>query len=202
MNLKDSQTLKNLMRGFAGESQARNRYLFAATQAEQENLQVIQHIFQYTAEQERAHARLYYDYLKPFSPSHIAVDGAYPVDLYDTTLEQLRAAYNNESHEFEEEYSGFAKIAADEGFPDIAYIFKSVATIEKTHADRFKILGDLLEAGKLFKADQEVEWICLNCGHPHKAVGAPTKCPVCKHPQGFFVRSELSPYSIKNMLNN
>ncbi len=194
VDLENTQTKQNLMRAFAGESQARNRYLFAAKQAETEQLQVLQHLFQYTANQEFAHAKVYYDFLKPFSPGNINIEAGYPVDIYDTTLELIRAAERNEFNEYEHSYSTFSRIAASEGFPHIAYVFKSISEIERVHGERFKLFGDWLGSNQLFKADQEIEWLCLHCGHVHKAVGAPTQCPVCNHPQGFFVRLDYSPF--------
>lgn len=192
--LKDSKTKDNLMRSFAGESQARNRYLFSASKAQKDNLYVISQVFNYTADQERAHAKVFYNFLKELSGKSIEVDGKYPIDLYDTTLELLRAAQHNEYEEYEHEYATFGKIAREEGFITIANTFEMIAKIEKTHGDRFGRFADMLEQDKLFKSDTEVEWICLNCGHIHKGLSAPLLCPACKHNQGFFMLKTLSPY--------
>lgn len=194
MNFIESQTKDNLIRSFAGESQARNRYLFAAGQTKKENLHVIQAIFEYTADQERAHAKVFYNHLKPLAGENICVDGCYPVDIYDDMVKLLRAAQHNEYEEHDHEYAKFAKIAKEEGFQSIAYSFSGIAEIEKTHGDRFGNFADLIEQDKLFKDDQEVEWLCLNCGHIHKGKNAPGACPICQHPQGFFIRLELSPF--------
>lgn len=194
MNFQESKTKENLMRAFAGESQARNRYLFAAGQAKNNKLHVIQSIFEYTADQERAHAKVFYNHLKPFAGENICVDGCYPVDISDNIVDLMRAAQHNEYQEHEHEYATFAKIAEEEGFPAIAYSFSGIAAIEKTHGDRFGQFADLIEQNKLFNDDQEIEWLCLNCGHIHKGKSAPQACPVCQHPQGFFIRLELSPF--------
>lgn len=194
MDFSQSQTKDNLIRSFAGESQARNRYIFAAGQANKEKLHVIKALFEYTADQERAHAKVFYNHLKPLAGNNICVDGCYPVDLYDNVLQLMRAAQHNEYQEYEHEYATFARIAKEEGFPAIAYSFTSIAAIEKTHGDRFGMFADLLEQDKLFQSDKEEAWLCLNCGHIHKGVDAPQACSVCQHPQGYFIRLELSPF--------
>lgn len=179
MDLKNSQTKDNLMRAFAGESQARNRYLFAASQAKKEKLHVIQAVFEYTADQERAHAKVYYDHLKELAGSNISVDGSYPVDIYDNMVQLLRAAQHNEYEEHDDVYAKFGEIAE----------------IEKTHGDRFGKFADYMEEGKLFLNDEKTEWLCLNCGHIHNSAEAPKSCPVCNHPQGFFIRLGMSPFN-------
>ena len=126
MDFKNSQTKDNLMRAFAGESQARNRYLFAASQAKKEKLHVIQAVFEYTADQERAHAKVYYDYLKELAGSNISVDGSYPVDIYDNMVQLLRAAQHNEYEEHDDVYAKFGEIAEKEGFKAVAYSFREV----------------------------------------------------------------------------
>lgn len=196
VSFEKSQTRENLMRAFAGESQARNRYTFAAGLAKKENLQVLQGIFFFTAGQEEQHAKLYYDLLKQISGQTVQVDGTYPVDLFPDVLAHLRAAAHNEYQEFEHDYTDFAKVAKEEGFPEISHIFSSVARIEKTHGDRFGAFADLLEQGKLFVSDVECRWMCLNCGHVVEGTMAPAVCPVCRHPQGYFIRWEMSPYAV------
>lgn len=198
MNLKDSQTKINLLRSFAGESQARNRYTIAAEIAEQKKLPVIEAVFKFTAGQELEHAKIFYNFLKEIAGEKITIDGTYPVDVYDDVLKLLRTAHNNEMEEFEPVYPDFAAIANSEGFTQIGAKFKSIAEIEKTHAQRFKIFGDLMEQGKLFVSDVEEEWVCLNCGHVAKSTEAPKVCPVCSHPQGYFIRVSLSPYTMAN----
>ena len=191
---KDSKTKDNLMRAFAGESQARNRYTFAASAAKAAKLQVIQAVFEFTANQEKEHAELYYKFLKELQGENIAVDGKYPVDLSDDVLTLLRSAQHNEYQEFEHEYKTFGDIALEEGFSKIGNTFHMVAEIEKTHGDRFGCFADLLEQNKLFVSDVEVKWMCLNCGHIYSGKNAPTICPVCEHDQGYFIRLELAPY--------
>lgn len=197
MNLSESKTKINLLRAFAGESQARNRYEFAAQQACEENLPVIEFIFKFTAKQEQAHAKVFYDFLKDMAGENIAIDGSYPIDIYDTTLKLLRAAQHNEFEEFEPVYPDFAKIAAQEGFTQISAKFNNIAKIEKAHGERFGMFADLLEQGKLFVSDVEEEWLCLNCGYVHKSSEAPKVCPVCNHKQGYFIRLSLAPYTTK-----
>lgn len=197
MNLSESQTKVNLLRAFAGESQARNRYTFAAEQAKQENLPVVEMVFKFTANQELAHAKVFYDFLKEMTGKNITIDGSYPVDIYGTTLELLRSSQHNEFEEFEPVYPDFGKIAAQEGFQQIGEKFNRIAKIEKTHGERFGMFADWLEQGKLFVSDVEEEWMCLNCGYIHKSSEAPKSCPVCNHPQGYFIRLALAPFTSK-----
>ena len=197
MNLSENQTKVNLLRAFAGESQARNRYTFAAEQAKQENLPVVEMVFKFTANQELAHAKIFYDFLKEMTGKNITIDGSYPVDIYGTTLELLRSSQHNEFEEFEPVYPDFGKIAAQEGFQQIGTKFNQIAKIEKTHGERFGMFADWLEQGKLFVSDVEEEWMCLNCGYVHKSSEAPKACPVCNHPQGYFIRLALAPFTSK-----
>lgn len=196
MELQQSTTKINLMRAFAGESQARNRYIFAALQAHKAQLHVVKALFEYTADQELAHAKVFMDHLKDFAGENITIDGAYPVDPTASMIEILRASAHNEQEEHSNVYPEFARIATEEEFPKVAASFTQIATIENIHGSRFLKFADWMEQGKLFKEDQEVEWMCLNCGHIHKGFTAPAKCPVCDHPQGYFVRYEMSPYCI------
>ncbi len=192
-----SETKKNLMRAFAGESQARNRYTFAAGVAKKNDLHVIEAVFTFTANQELAHAKVFYDQLAQFPGENISIDGSYPIDLYPTLLEHLRAAQHNEYQEFEHDYTGFAHVAKEEGFPQISHIFSQIARIEQTHGDRFGQFADLLEAGKLFVSDVECKWMCLNCGYISEGTRPPEICPICQHAQGFFVRLEMAPYQMR-----
>ena len=187
MNLKGSRTYENLMRAFAGESQARNRYNIASAAAKKEGFHVVGAVFDYTADQERAHAKVFYQKLKDFSGDNIQISGAYPVDLYDDTVKALRAAQHNELEEWDEVYKSFGKIAREEGFPEIAHIFEGIAKIEKVHADRFGRLADQIENGTIFRKEGEIAWICTVCGNIHVGKGAPDVCNVCQHPQGFFM---------------
>ncbi len=191
---EQSETRLNLLRAFAGESQARNRYTFAAGLAKKKNLQVIEGIFTFTANQERAHAKVFYNLLQSVSGENLRIDGTYPVELYPELLQHLRSAQHNEYQEWDHDYKGFAKAAKEEGFEEISHIFSMISEIEKTHGDRFGRFADLLEQGKLFVSDVEVKWMCLNCGQIIDATMAPAVCPVCKHPQGYFIRWELAPF--------
>jgi len=187
MDFKESRTYVNLMRAFAGESQARNRYNISASYARKEGLQIIEAIFNYTADQERAHAKVFYELLKEAAGETIAIDGTYPVDLYDSTLELLRAAQHNENEEWEDVYRNFGLTAKEEGYNRIAMTFENIAKIERVHAERFGRFADALENGTLFKKDEEIAWLCTNCGHIHIGREAPEVCAVCKHPRGFFI---------------
>ena len=194
--LNDSETKVNLMRAFAGESQARNRYTFGAEQAKQQNLVVLEKIFLYTADQERAHAKVYYDHLKELTGGAIFIDAGYPVDIYDTVLQTVRACQKGEYEEHGDIYPSFAQTAREEGFMDVAASFEMIAQIEKVHGDRYGFFGDKLESNTLFSSDKEEQWLCLNCGHVHTSKDAPKQCPVCQHPQGYFVLYAKSPFDI------
>lgn len=191
---KNSQTKDNLMRAFAGESQARNRYTFAASQAKKEHHHVIEAIFKYTANQEKEHAEIFYNYLKDLAGENIHVDGGYPVDIHDNVLQLLKSAAHNEYEEYDPVYKNFGDIAKAEGFNHIATTFHMIAGIEKTHGDRFKRFAELLEDKKLYVSDVETGWICLNCGYVHWGKEVPKECPVCHHDRGYFIRLELAPY--------
>lgn len=193
--LKTSETAKNLMRAFAGESQARNRYTFAASAAKKEGFPVIQAVFQFTANQEKEHAELFYKFLQEMTGDTIHIDGGYPVDTYDRTLDLLKAARQNEFEEYENVYKQFGDIALDEGFDRVGQVFHMVADIEKTHGDRFDLFAGLLERGQLFASEVETGWVCLNCGYVYHGTFAPKYCPVCEHEQGWFIRMELTPYA-------
>ena len=194
MDLEKSKTRENLMRAFAGESQARNRYTFAAEQAREQKLEVVARVFEFTADQELAHAKVFYDALQPSVSRNLTVDGNYPIDLYPDLLGHLRAANHNELQEWEHDYAGFAKIAAEEGFDLISKTFEMIAGIEKTHADRFERLAALMERDQLFSSPQEETWMCLNCGQIVHSTTAPAQCPVCRHGQDFFIRLPMAPF--------
>lgn len=187
MELKDSKTKENLLKSFAGESQARNRYNIAAAQAKKEGLYVIQSVFDYTANQEKEHAEVFYNQLKAFSGENIHIDGTYPIDNYNSTLQLLKSANHNELEEYDVVYKSFADVANEEGFTVISKVFSNIAAIEKIHADRFNSYVKDLEEGTLFKKDQEVQWFCTNCGFIYEGKEAPKNCPVCDHPQGYFM---------------
>lgn len=195
MDFKKSETKENLMRAFAGESQARNRYTFAAEQAKEQKLHVIEAVLQFTAAQEQEHAEVFYNHLKELAGENIHIDGSYPVDIYETVLEVLRAAQHNEYEEYDDVYRTFGDKAMEEGFPKAAASFHQIAKIEKVHGDRFGALADLLEQGKLFVSDVECKWMCLNCGFVYEGKQVPEQCPVCQHDKGYFIRFSLAPYT-------
>ena len=197
VNFKTSETKLNLMRAFAGESQARNRYTFAAQQAKEQKLHVVEAVFTFTADQEKEHAQVVYNHLKEMAGETIQIDGGYPVDISQSVLELLRFAQHNEYEEHDPVYQAFGDKAMEEGFPKIAASFHQIAKIEKVHGDRFGRLADLIEQNKLFISDVECAWMCLNCGHIFTGKEAPQKCPVCEHDRGFFIRLELAPYTDK-----
>ena len=170
MELKGSQTEKNLQTAFAGESQARNKYTYFASVAKKEGYTQIQQIFLETAENEKEHAKIWFKYL----------------DGIGTTVENLEAAAAGENYEWTDMYAEFAKVAQEEGFAEIAARFKMVGAIEKEHEKRYLALLKDLEDGKVFKKDGVVIWKCRNCGHIHVGTEAPQVCPVCAHPQAYF----------------
>ena len=194
MDWKNSETKDNLLRAFAGESQARNRYTFAAAAAKKENLEVIEMLFEYTAGQEKEHGEIFYDHLKEAGCDNIVITAGYPVDCTDDVQKLLKLAADHENDEYGDIYPAFAEKAQEEGFAAVAAAFRQIAKIEKVHADRFKRFAQLMEQGKLFVSDVETEWMCLNCGHVQRGTKAPEQCPVCTHSQGYFIRVELSPY--------
>ena len=178
------------MRAFAGESQARNRYTFAAGQAKQQKLHVLEAVFTFTANQEKEHAEIFYNHLSELAGETIHVDGGYPVDITNSITELLRMAQHNEYEEAQVVYPAFASVAREEGFQSVATTFEMIAAIEKTHGDRFGQLARRAQENMLFRSDKETAWMCLNCGHVHYGTQVPPICPVCKHAQGYFVRMD------------
>lgn len=195
VDFKNSETKDNLMRAFAGESQARNRYTFAAAQAGKQNQQVIERVFLYTAGQEKEHAEIFYKHLKEMTGETIHIDGGYPVDISEDLCKLLRMAQHNEYEEHDDVYKRFGEKAKEEGFEKIAASFHMIAEIEKFHGDRFGKFADYLEQNRLYISDVKTGWICLNCGYIYEGEKAPMTCPVCDHDQGYFIRLELSPFA-------
>ncbi|MCI8371425.1 MAG: rubrerythrin family protein [Lachnospiraceae bacterium] len=195
VDFKNSVTKENLMRAFAGESQARNRYTIAAAQARKEKQQVIEQVFLYTADQEKEHAEIFYKHLKELAGENIQIDGQYPVDISDSLSELLRMAQHNEYEEHDDVYKNFGDKAKEEGFDKVAAAFHMIAKIEKYHGDRFGKFAELLEQNKLYVSDVKTGWICLNCGYIFEGEAVPEKCPVCDHDKGYFIRIELSPFA-------
>lgn len=194
MEFKDSETRVNLMRAFAGESQARNRYTFAASTAKKNGMYVIETLFTYTADQEKEHAKIFYNHLKELNGETIFIDGGYPVDCYDDVEKLLCTAQHNEYEENNPIYPSFAEIAKKEGFSKVAASFQMIAEIEKVHGDRFGKYADMLKKNQLFVSDVSTGWICLNCGYVYEGEITPSMCPVCQHDQGYFIRIECSPF--------
>lgn len=195
VEFKNSETRANLMRAFAGESQARNRYTFAAEKAMKQKLHVIECIFRFTADQEKEHAAIFMNHLKELDGETVKVDGTYPVETTESVLQLLKNAQHNEMEEFDPIYKTFGEIAEKEGFPAVAASFRNIAKIEKSHSERFQKFADWMEQNQLFVSDMECGWLCLNCGHVHTGKSAPQMCPVCQHEQGYFVRITLAPYT-------
>lgn len=193
-NFTQSMTCQNLMRAFAGESQARNRYTFAASAAMKQHNYLVAQTFLYTANQEKEHAELFWQLLEDASGGTVRVEGGYPVQTTEDIAVLLKDSVHNETEEAEDAYPAFAKVAEEEGFARAAEIFRRIAEVERTHAERFSRFEEMLNAGKLFKADSETGWICLNCGHIHYGAEVPGKCPVCGHERGWFIREDLTPF--------
>lgn len=198
MELKDSKTKENLMKAFAGESQARNRYTFAAELALQNHMYVIKKVFDLTAEQEKQHAEVFYGYLKELEGEEISIgESNYPVNTAKDIQTQLQYALENETREGKEIYRLFGDQAMEEGFEQIAGKFYMIADIEKTHANRFKEFASLLKEGKLFASDVKTGWMCLNCGFVVESTNAPQNCPACDANQGYFVRMSMAPMTLQ-----
>lgn len=184
--LAGTETSENLARAFAGESQARNRYTFYAEYAKKEGHPVIETEFKKIAENERAHAKVFYDLIvNDMGTCNVNVDAGYPFELADT-LSNLKAAANGEHEEHSKVYPAFADIAKKEGFPQAETAFRMIANIEKEHEQKFKQMATEMEQGTLYQKKQPTQWVCTNCGHIHQSTDAPGICPVCKYPQGWF----------------
>ena len=193
-NFSESKTKENLMRAFAGESQARNRYTIGAERAREEGMRTISDIFLYTADQERAHAGRFYDLLKELSGETIHIDGAYPIDQQDSIAGLLRAAQHNEHEEYADVYQSFGDTAKEEGFLEIASAFYQIAEIEHIHEERFGKLAQMLEENTYYASESVSVWMCTNCGYVHEGIQAPKVCPVCRHDQGYFIPYSLACY--------
>jgi len=182
-SLKGTQTEKNLLTAFAGESQARNRYTYFASKAKKEGYVQISDIFTETANQEKEHAKRFFKFLEG---GEVEIAAAFPAGVIGTTLENLKASAAGEHYEHTEMYPGFAKVAREEGFNAIAEVFEAISVAEKQHEKRYDDLAANIEAGKVFKKDDTVAWRCRNCGYLHEGEEAPELCPACVHPQAHF----------------
>lgn len=192
-----SQTRVNLMRAFAGESQARNRYTFGAQQANKQQLFVIEKLFEFTANQEKEHAEVFYNHLKPSAGETVTIDnGGYPVDIADDIKKLLRMAEHNEYEESRDVYPAFAQTAKNEGFYEVYSSFSNIATVEEGHGKRLGEFAKHLENGTLFSSDKVENWYCLNCGFIFEGTTAPLSCPSCQKPQGYFIRLEMTPWGL------
>lgn len=188
-NLKGTKSCENLLKAFAGESQARNRYTFYASVANKEGYRQIEAIFLETADNEKEHAKVFYKHLlkglKGALPTAVEINAAYPV-AQGKTLDNLKAAAAGEKEEWTVLYKGFSEVADEEGFPEVAESFRNISLVEEKHEARYLKLAANIEDGKVFKKDETVSWKCGNCGYIHEGDNAPDECPACKHSQAHF----------------
>ena len=181
--LEGTRTEKNLLTAFAGESQARNRYSYYASQARKEGFEQIANVFAETADQEKEHAKRFFSLLEG---GKVMIEGAFPAGVVGSTAENLKAAADGENHEWGSMYPDFAGIAQDEGFGPIAKTFEAIAVAEKQHERRYRGLLANVESGMVFRKPGTVVWRCRNCGYIHEGIEAPRMCPACLHPQAHF----------------
>lgn len=185
-NLKGTKTAENLLKAFAGESQARNRYTYYATKAHDEGYQQIANVFLETADNEKEHAKRFFDFLcKDYHGEALLINADYPIGL-DSTLDNLGYAAAGEHEEWSNLYPGFADIAEEEGFKDIAQAFRKISEVEMNHEARYKELYETLKSGQVFHKKDEVKWKCINCGYIHTGTDAPQICPTCLYKQAYF----------------
>lgn len=182
-SIAGTKTEQNLLKAFAGESQARNRYEFFSKQAKADGFVQIANVFAYTAEQERSHAKSFFKFLEG---RDLEITAQYAAGKLGTTEENLRAASEGENEEWTKLYPEFAATAKEEGFPKIAAIFKLIAKVEAEHEKRFRALLKNVEEGTVFKKEESVEWECIHCGYVHHGEEAPEMCPACSHPKAYF----------------
>jgi rubrerythrin len=182
-SLKGTQTEKNLLAAFAGESQARNRYSYFASQAKKEGYEQIAALFTETAENEKEHGKRLFKFLEG---GDTEITATYPSGVIGNTLQNLESAEDGENYENTQMYPEFADIAETEGFPEIASVMRNIAVAERGHEDRFRALMDNINNGQVFKKDETVIWKCRNCGYLHEGMAAPEVCPACAHPQAYF----------------
>ncbi len=182
-SLKGTQTEKNLLAAFAGESQARNRYTFFASKAKKEGYEQIAAIFQETADNEKEHAEVFFKHLQG---DDVEIMAAYPAGVIGTTAENLLAAAEGEKMEWGTLYPDFAETAEKEGFPMVAHSFKKVSEVEAYHEKRYRKLLENVKNKKVFKKDKSIKWKCRNCGYIHEGTEAPDICPACQHPQSYY----------------
>jgi rubrerythrin len=181
--LKGSQTEKNLLASFAGESQARNRYTYFAGQARKDGYMQISYIFEETADQEKEHAKRFFKFLKG---GDVEITAAFPAGVTGSTHENLLASAAGENFEHGTLYPSHAKVAEEEGFSDVAAVYRAISVAEKQHEKRYRDLAANIEKNRVFKRDKDVVWRCSNCGYVHTGKDAPQACPACAHPQAYF----------------
>jgi rubrerythrin len=182
-SIKGTRTEQNLLKSFAGESQARSRYVFFASKAKKEGYEQIAGVFAETAEQEKEHAERFFKFLEG---GMVEITASYPAGRIGTTQENLAAAAGGENEEWTELYPAFADIADEEGFKQIAVAWRMIATVEAEHEKRYRKLLDNLQKDQVFSKGEEIEWQCRNCGYVHKGKTAPGTCPACEHAQAYF----------------
>ncbi len=182
-SIKGTRTERNLLTAFAGESQARNRYTYFASEARKAGLEQISGIFTETAENEKEHAKVFFQYLEG---GDVEITAGYPAGMIKDTKSNLEAAAAGENLEWTSIYANFARIAKDEGFPQIANSFKQIAEVEKFHEARYRKLINNIDNGQVFKKKAVIKWHCRNCGYVFEGSEAPRECPACKHPQAFY----------------
>lgn len=182
-SIKGSKTEKNLLTAFAGESQARNRYTYFASKARKEGFEQIANIFTETAENEKEHAKIFFQYLEGGT---VEITAGYPAGMIKETKSDLEAAADGENLEWTTIYANFAKDAADEGFDQIANSFRQIAEVEKFHESRYRKLLANVSGNEVFKKKAVVKWHCTNCGYVFEGTEAPKECPACKHPQAYY----------------
>lgn len=183
MSIKGTKTEQNLLKAFAGESQARNRYNYFASQAKKEGFVQIAAIFEETANQEKEHAKRFFKFLEG---GDVEITAAYPAGKIGTTLDNLDAAASGEEHEWQSLYPEFAKVAREEGFEAVAKVFEFVCVAEKWHGERYRALQENIKNETVFKKSEAATWRCRNCGYIHEGDTAPDTCPACAHPQAHF----------------
>jgi len=188
-SIKGTKTEQNLLKAFAGESQARMRYDYFSKQAKKEGLEQIAALFAETAINEKAHAKRFFSFLEG---GMVEITAMYPAGIVGTTLENLKAAADGENEEWTLLYPEFAKIAEEEGFKEVAAAFKLIAKVEKAHEERYRTLYNNLEEGKVFEKNGKVVWKCRECGYLHEGEKAPKTCPACLHPQAYFEIQETN----------
>lgn len=181
--LNGTQTEKNLLMAFAGESQARNRYTYFAGQARKDGFMQIAGIFEETANQEKEHAKRFFQFLEG---GELSFTAGFPAGVIGATLDNLKAAAAGEHFEYSEMYPGFAQVARTEGFGHIADVFTAVSVAEKQHEKRYREFAQNVEKGAVFKKDSPVVWRCLNCGYLHEGTEVPDVCPACAHPRDYY----------------